>query len=412
MTGMDNREGNQVRLTDEERLICDAIDRQRDRLAGVSDRIHALSEMGYQEFRSSDLLVTTLREAGLGVTTGTSGLPTAFHAVLGGALPGPSIAFLAEYDALPGLGHACGHNLIGTAAVGAAIGLREAQHLLPGEVHVFGTPAEEGFAPGAGGKVVMFNEGAFHRMDAVLMIHPGEPFCGGGPSLARENFRLIFYGRRPKTGEARWESADSQDGLMLTQMGIHVLRQHVSPDVVIQWIIEKGGENPNIIPVESHARMYVRANTMDTVRKVVARVMDCAQGAAAAIGGRVEYHRHAQPYDEVVPSLTLNKTLVDALLDIGVPPEDVSLTPKQKQPTHSNDLGIISKHIPSLSASIIAGPRGLVLHTAEATEAMKSETAHHGMIIGAKAMAVMAWRLATHPDLLQRAKQELSIAPG
>jgi metal-dependent amidase/aminoacylase/carboxypeptidase family protein len=199
---------------------------------------------------------------------------------------------------------------------------------------------------------------------------------------------------------------------MLTQMAIHVLRQHVSPDVVIQWIIEKGGENPNIIPVESHARMYVRANTMDTVKKVVARVMDCAKGAASAIGGRVEYHRHAEPYDEVVPSPALNKTLVEALLDIGVPSEDVSLTPKQKQPTHSNDLGIISKHIPSLSASIIAGPRGLVLHTVEATEATNSETAHQGMIVGAKAMALMAWRLARQPDLLEQAKQELKMAVG
>ncbi|MDP2857742.1 MAG: amidohydrolase [Bacillota bacterium] len=401
-----------MHLTDEERLICDAIDQQKDRLAAISDQVHAFSEMGYQEFKSSDLLVSALRDAGLAVTTGTSGLPTAFHGVLKGASPGPSIAFLAEYDALPGLGHACGHNLIGTAALGAVIGLRAVEHLLPGDAHVFGTPAEEGFAPGAGGKVVMFNEGAFQGMDAVLMIHPGEPFCGGGPSLARENFRLIFYGRRPKTGEPRWEAADSQDGLMLTQMAIHVLRQHVSPDVVIQWIIEKGGENPNIIPVESHARMYVRANTMDTVKKVVARVMDCAKGAASAIGGRVEYHRHAQPYEEVVPSPTLNRTLVEALLDIGVPSEDVSLTPKQKQPTHSNDLGIISKHIPSLSASIIAGPRGLVLHTVEATEATKSKTAHQGMIVGAKAMALMAWRLARQPDLLERAKQELKMAVG
>ncbi len=399
-------------LSMEERLICDAIDRQRDKLAGISDQIHGFSEMGYQEHKSSNLLVSALRDAGLGVTTGTSGLPTAFHGVLEGATSGPNIAFLAEYDALPGIGHACGHNLIGTAAIGAATGLRAVQHLLPGSVHVFGTPAEEGFAPGAGGKVVMFNEGALNGMDAVLMVHPGEPFCGNGPSLARENFRLIFFGKRPKTGEPRWEAADSQDGLMLTQMAIHVLRQHVSPDVVIQWIIEKGGENPNIIPVESHARMYVRANTMDTVKKVVARVMDCAQGAASAIGGRVEYHRHAQPYDEVVPNVTLNKALVQALRDTGVPEEDVSDTPRQKQPTHSNDLGIISKHIPSQSASIIVGPRGLVLHTVEATEATKSETAHQGMITGAKAMALLAWRLSTLPGLLQQAKRELRMVSG
>ncbi len=305
-------------LSMEERLICDAIDRQRDRLAGISDQIHGFSEMGYQEHKSSSLLVSALRDSGLGVTTGTSGLPTAFHGVLEGATSGPNIAFLAEYDALPGIGHACGHNLIGTAAVGAAIGLRAVQHLLPGSAHVFGTPAEEGFAPGAGGKVVMFNEGALNGMDAVLMVHPGEPFCGNGPSLARENFRLIFFGRRPKTGEPRWEAADSQDGLMLAQMAIHVLKQHVSPDVVIQWIIEKGGENPNIIPVESHARMYVRANTMDTVKKVVARVMDCAQGAASAIGGRVEYHRHAQPYDEVVPNVTLNKAAISLVAAEGM----------------------------------------------------------------------------------------------
>lgn len=393
-------------LTTVEKTICEAIDNAMHELKQVSDTIHGFKELGYQEYKSSDLLAQHLAHHGLSVEKGIAGLPTAFHAVLQGG-PGPQIAILAEYDALPELGHACGHNIIGTAALGAAIGLAVVRDHLPGGIHVFGTPAEEGFVPNAGGKVIMFHAGVFNGMDAVLMVHPGDPFSGSPGSLARDHFSLVFRGRRPRPDQARWDAVDSQDAVMLTQVALNILRQHIDPRVVIQWIIEKGGENPNIIPVESVARLYVRAPTMKLVEEVVARVMDCARGAAMATGASVEYQRRAQLYDEEIPNPTLNRAYVQAVRDLGVPEDEISDTPIGPI-THSNDMGIISKHIPSLSGRIIVGPRGLKMHTQEATEATRSPAAHRGLNIGAKCLALLAWRLMTRPELLARAKEDLA----
>lgn len=394
-------------LSSEEAAIIAAIDSRAPRLAAVSDAIHDYSELGYKEHRSSALLVSELRALGLQVETGTGGLATAFDAVLDGCGPGPTVAVLAEYDALPGLGHACGHNVIGAAALGAAAGLAAVRGKLAGKLRVLGTPAEEGYRPRAGGKVVMFCAGVFDGVDAVLIVHPGEPFTAGGTSLARDNFRLVFRGRRPRTGAPRWDAVDSQDGLMLTHAAINVLRQHVPPGVVIQWLIEKGGDNPNIIPVESVARLYVRAPRMDTVRAVVARIMDCARGAAAATGGEVEYQRHANLYDEVVPNETLNRVFLAALRDSGVPEQEIAAAPAGPV-THSDDTGIISKHIPTVSGRIVVGPPGLVLHTMEAAEATRSPAAHRGLVIGAKCMALTAWRLAASPALVADARRDLA----
>jgi amidohydrolase len=398
-------------MTPEEAAICKAIDENRERLCDVSDAIWGFNELGYQEKQSAALLVSELKGLGIKVETGTSGLETAFHGVIQGSSAGPNVAVLGEYDALPGIGHACGHNIIGAAALGAALGMAAVKDKLPGKFHVFGTPAEEGFAENAGGKVVMWHAGAFKDMDAVLMVHGGEPFSGGGTSLARDNFRLVFKGRRPTPSQERWDSVDSNDALMLTQMAIHVLRQHVSSDVVIQFIIEKGGENPNIITVDSVARLYVRAKTMSTVERVVARIMDCAEGACRATGAAVEYKRHAQLYDEVVVNPTVNSQWLRALRDAGVPEQDIAADPPGPT-THSNDLGIISKYIPSISGILIVGPRGLKLHTVEATAATRSDVAHDAVITGAKALALVAWRMANNKDLVREAQLELESAMG
>lgn len=396
-------------LTVDEQRIIAGIDAAAADLCAVADQIHDLAELGYEEHQSSTLLQRELAAAGYRVEAGCAGLPTAFRARLAGALPGPAIGLLAEFDALPGIGHACGHNLIGTAAVGAAIGMAAVQGKLPGTVTVFGTPAEEGYRPNAGGKVVMHAAGLFRDMDAILIVHPGEPYTAGGTSLARDNFRLRFRGRRPGVGQPRWDAVDSQDPVMLTHAAINVLRQHVPPEVVIQWTVEHGGDNPNIISVESSARLYVRAPRMSTVNWVVERIMDCARGAAMATGATVEYERHAQLYDEVVPNPTLNRLFVAALRDAGVPTQDILPVPAGPV-THSDDTGIISKHVPTISGRIIVGPRGLVLHTVEAAQATNSAQAHEGMLIGAKAMALTAWRMANDASLIEQAWTELKEA--
>ncbi len=395
-------------LTAQERLICSAIDQIQEELEQVSDKIHEFNEIGYQEFLSSALLTSHLSQHGLPVEKGLAGLATAFHAHLGPD-SGPQIALLAEYDALPGLGHACGHNIIGTAAIGAAIGLTAVKDALPGGLHVFGTPAEEGFVPNAGGKVVMYDAGLFRGMDAVMMVHPGDPFSGSAGSLARDHFSLTFHGRRPSPEQPRWDAVDSQDPVMLTQVAINVLRQRIDPRVVIQWIVEKGGDNPNIVPVESIARLYVRAPSMEMVEQVVARVLECARGASIATGATFEYKRRAQRYDEVIPNQTLNRAYVQAVRDLGVPEDEISDTPVGPV-TSSNDMGIISKHAPVVSGRIIVGPRGLKMHTKEAVASTNSPQGHRGLMIGAKCLALVAWRLMTVPGMLDEAKAGLKEA--
>lgn len=393
-------------MTAQEHAILQRIDSAAADLTSLADSIHELAELGYEEHQSSRQLAAMLADAGFTVMPGVAGLATAFRADMRGVEPGPAIGFLAEFDALPGIGHACGHNLIGTAAVGAALGLAAVRDLLPGTIHVFGTPAEEGYRPGAGGKVVMREAGLFDDMDAILIVHPGEPFTAGGTSLARDNFRLRFHGRRPGIGQPRWDAVDAQDAVMLTHTAINILRQHVSPETVIQWTVEKGGDNPNIIAVESSARLYVRAPRMSEVNAVVARILDCARGAALATGASVEYERHAQLYDEVVPNPTLNELFLAALADAGAPPELIAPIPPGPV-THSDDTGIVSKTVPTISGRIMIGPPGLVLHTKEATEATKSPQGHAAMLIGAKAMALTAWRLANAPRLAARAWADL-----
>ena len=398
-------------LSPSESAILAAIACDKERWTAIADQIHGWAELGYQEHRSSALLATELEQLGFEVTRGVAGLATAFRAVLRGPQAGPRIALLAEYDALPGLGHACGHNLIGAAALAAAAGMRAVQAELPGELHVYGTPAEEGYQPGAGGKVVMFEEGAFEGIDAAFIVHAGEPFSAGGTSLARDNFRLTFRGRRPRTGQARWDAVDSQDVMLLTQVALNVLRQRVPPEVVIQWTIEQGGDNPNIIPVASSARLYVRAPRLELVSQVVQRIKECAAGAAQATGGAYEFVRHAKLYDEMVPNRTLNELFLAALVDAGAAPGQIAPEPPGPV-THSDDTGIISKHLPTISGRIVVGPPGLVLHTAEAAAATRSPAAHRGLLIGAKAMALSAWRLANSPELLSQAWSALSAAVG
>jgi amidohydrolase len=399
-------------VTADERTILAAIDRASGRLVEVSTFIHAQRELGHEERLSAAALTSQLAEDGFEIEHGVAGLATAFRAILAGDRPSPAIALLAEYDALPGIGHACGHNLIAGATLGAALGLAAVRQRLPGTLHVLGTPAEEGYKPNAGGKVIMFEAGAFAKIDAALMVHPSDPpayYSGGVPSLARDNFRLIFRGRRPRVGQAEWDFVNSQDALTWTHSAINILLQHIPPGVKVQWVIEKGGESPSIIPVESTVRVYVRAPKMATVKYVVRRIMECARGAVIAVGGEVLYQRHAQLYDEVITNRTLDDLFVAGLRDGGAPEEQVR-HPRPERAAHSYDIGLVSKHLPVVAGRIVIGPREMSLHTKEAADAACSEAGHAGMLVGAKALALAAWRLMQDPELLVRARADLRAA--
>jgi amidohydrolase len=365
---------------------CQIIDQLRPHMEAIAADIHAHPETGWDTPRSAGRLTEFLSEYGMEVEKGVADLDCSFRAVTPGraAETHPAVCFLAEYDALPGLGHACGHNLIGTVASAAGIAvskiLQEAG--VPGAAYVMGTPFEEG----GGGKIIMVDKGIFDVADASLMFHPGsgEPRVGG-PNIAAHMLKFKFHGKSAHSGAAPHEGVNAADAAMLTFMAINALRQHVTNDVRIHGIITKGGEAANIVPEYAEISMSVRAINYRTLRGVVEKVRNCARAGAMASGARLEI-------DE---GLTFNMPA----LDLPVPDAD---------PQHyaSADSGNVSHKIPHVTFNlpITAGRAGA--HTPEFAAAANSDMGRQAMNQAAKLMAMAAIDLLTDPRKLAAVQAE------
>ncbi|MDP3058652.1 MAG: M20/M25/M40 family metallo-hydrolase, partial [bacterium] len=221
------------------------IDTIAPHLFEISDWMYHNPEIGHKEFEASKLLAEALEKHGFVIEKPYANMQTAFKAVYVGG-EGPTIAIMAEYDALPGIGHGCGHNIIGCSAIGAAVALKEAWPNLPGTLVVFGAPAEEGAVDNAGGKVILGEFGAFKSIDAALMVHPSVQNALGGSSNAREAMEIVFKGKTAHAAGAPHEGINALDAAIQTFNGMNALRQHVTPDVRIHGIISEGGLSPNI----------------------------------------------------------------------------------------------------------------------------------------------------------------------
>jgi len=239
------------------------VDRRGQKLIEVSDAMYAEPEIGLQEFKSSAMLVDLLKNEGFSVETGLAGMPTSFRAVKKGKPGGPTVAILAEYDALPEIGHGCGHNIIGTAAVGAGLALSGLMSEVEGTLIVFGSPAEEGAVDGAGGKVRLVKDGAFKDVDAAIMFHPSSKDMVLATSNARVAMEIKFHGKTAHAAGAPHEGINALDAAIQTFNNWNALRQQLKEDVRIHGIITKGGASPNIIPDYSEIRMYCRAKNME-----------------------------------------------------------------------------------------------------------------------------------------------------
>ena len=381
--------------------VSGEIDARRGRLIDVSMAIHDEPELGHQEFKASALLASELEELGFEVEMGTSGLPTAFKAVLRGRGEGPTVAILAEYDCLPELGHACGHNIIASAALGAAAGLSAVMGELDGTVVVYGTPAEEGYAENAGGKVIMLDE--ITEADAAIMVHPAPVYGVGSTSLARESFMIYFKGKAAHAGAIPERGINALEGVLLTYQGINALRQHLRRDIRIHGVIKDGGAAPNIVPETASAHFYVRAPTVKILEETLEKVKNCARGAALATGAEVSFKQVANTYANNIPNKALSAAFKANLEALGAEfPEAAS-----ERPGASTDFGTVSHEMPSASAYVFIG-ENVALHSFDATEATASETAHGAVIIGAKSLAHTALDLLTDADLLETIKKEHS----
>jgi amidohydrolase len=379
-------------------IACSSIEDHRDVLIDISNRIHGEPELGHQEFKASTLLSEALRGHGYEVELGVVGMKTAFVARRP-MRDGPTIGILAEYDALPGIGHACGHNLIASAALGAAIGASAVAKELPGNVVIYGTPAEEGVVDNAGGKVVMLDE--IRKADIALMIHPSNIWGSYGTNNARESFLVEFFGKSSHAGGAPEKGINALEGVIQTFNGINALRQHINRDVRIHGIIKKGGDSPNVVPDYASAHLYVRAPTIPMLEEYYGKVLNIIKGTELATGAKSKVTRVANPYANSLPSKTLTDLFREEMKHVGVDlPEEKEL----RRGGGSTDFGNVSQVMPALSAYVNIGP--VTLHSPEGASMTATAVAHDVMIKAAKALACTAIDLIKKPELIEAAKRE------
>ncbi|PAD13279.1 M20 family metallopeptidase [Shouchella clausii] len=379
--------------------IESAIDSQAEIFIRTSQQIHENPEIGNEEVFASSQLTELLTSAGFSVKLDVAGHKTGFFAEKGDPA-GPTIAFLAEYDALPGIGHACGHNIIGTTSVAAAIALGEQLHESGGRVVVLGTPAEEGGDNGSA-KGSFVREGLLAGIDAALMIHPSGETRVSGRSLAVDPVDYVFHGKPAHAAGAPEKGINALDGVIQLFNGINALRQHVTDDVRIHGIIPDGGDAANIVPDYARARFYIRANTRPKTDIIRQKIDAIAQGAALATGATLEIVEFQNKVDDLLPNDVLNERFVSIFKELG---EDVQTD--ERDGLGSTDTGNISQVVPTIHPYIKIGPDDLVGHTVAFREAAASPQGNQALITGAKGLALIGFQLLTEPELLAKAKQE------
>ncbi len=358
-------------------------------------KIHASPELGFEEHKAAAWLSEALAQGGFQVEKGVGGLATAFRAVHPAQSPGPRIAILAEYDALPELGHACGHNLIAAMAVGAALGLAPFKKDLPGTLVVLGTPAEEG----GGGKIKLIQAGLFKEVDLAMMVHPADQTLVDRGSLAITEVKIEFFGKAAHASSEPDKGINALDAVIHTFVGLNALRQHIRDGSRIHGIITHGGVKPNIVPDYAAAQFYVRSADNAYRDELVAKLKRCAEAGAMAAGAKFRFST-GHEYKAIRPNAVLAKTFAQHIEALGYPVE---------QPTGglgSTDMGDVSWEVPAIHPYVRIGPGEIPGHSKEFCEAVKSEGAKKASLAAAKAMAATCLDLWGSPTLFQRVQEE------
>ena len=392
------------------RVVTQAVDAARNELVNIALELHAHPELNYQEHYAARLLSDTLERHGLVVERGVGGVETAFRGSLqGGAGDGPTVAILAEYDALPDLGHACGHNLIAMTAVGAGLGLQAALGSLRGRVVVLGTPAEEG----GGGKIRLLESGAFEGVDIAIKSHPGgrgttihtEASLGESWSLAMVGYRYVFRGKAAHAANMPHEGINALNAVIHFFTGIDALRQHLRDDVRIHGIITDGGKAPNVVPDFAAANFMLRSRNHRYLRgEVVEKVRQVAEGAARMTGAQLEVLPLYPFYENVRPNTTLAKVALDNAKALGMRLNNPEAGTGGSGA--STDSGNVSQVIPTFTLSFAVSQKPVAMHSRALTEAAQSEFALNVAIDVAKALALTACDLLNEVQLVEAARKE------
>ncbi|MBG9547553.1 M20 family metallopeptidase [Cytobacillus firmus] len=380
-------------------LIIKQIDDLQDDFKRISTYIGENPELGHEEYKACKVLTEELKKHGFSVEVGTCGLPTAFTAIYDSGKEGSAIGYMSEYDALPEVGHACGHNLIGTMGIAAGIGLSKVIHETGGKVIVFGTPAEET----KGGKVTMAEAGIFDALDAAIMVHPLDNYVKSGSSLAMDAIQFEFFGKSAHAAASPHLGINALDAVLQTFSSINALRQHIKPDARIHGIITEGGKAANVVPDYAVAQFYVRAAKREYVNELVEKVKKCAEGAALQTGAEMKWSFYEFSYDDMVTNSPLSEAFNKELISLGVNEEEIM---EQKDGSGSLDMGNVSQAAPSIHPYIKICNEAYACHTHEFREAAMSDQAREAMILGAKAMALTGYEVLTNKELLQKIKAE------
>jgi amidohydrolase len=375
-----------------------AIRRARPAIISLSEKIHGHPELGYQEVQASAWVADMLSEYGYAVERPYAGMPTALRAVFPGVPERPTIALLAEYDALPDIGHGCGHNLIAAVAVGAAVGLAAVAGQLDGRVIVLGTPAEEGGVEGAGGKVVLLERGAFTAVDAALLLHPSSRTVVASPSRSREALEVSFRGKAAHASLAAEAGASALEALILTFNGLNALRLRLGPSGQVHGIITHGGTHPGTIPHRAAARFYIRSPDAVGVEYAANRLRDLSEAAARATGTSVSFRQFSHSYHEMRPNPVLAQLVEANLMAAGLKPEPAG------GGGGSTDMGNVSKAVPALHAYFAVGDAQVATHTSDFALLAGSPAARRPLIQAARAVALTCLDLLVCPEHLQRAQ--------
>ncbi|GIO00897.1 amidohydrolase [Brevibacillus halotolerans] len=393
--------GTDLTESELENRIITYVEQNKQQFISVSHAIHEHPEIGNEEVYAQGLLTALLEEAGFQIEKGVAGHPTAFLARKKvGEKTGPTIGYLAEYDALPGLGHACGHNIIGTTSVLAAIALGETLQETGGEVVVLGTPAEEG-GPNGSAKGSFVKHDLLKGIDACMMVHPFSHNRITGTTLAVIPLDFEFIGKAAHAAAAPEEGINALDAVIHLFNGINALRQHVTADVRIHGIITHGGDAPNIVPEYAKARFYIRAATRHRCLKVTERIKEIAQGAACMTGATVNIIAFQNEVDDMV----LNRTF-DGVFQVQMERFGYLVDTRHQAGLGSTDAGNISYVVPTIHPYIKIGSEELVCHTDAFREAAKSPEGDAALIVGAKVLALTGFTLMTNEAVLTEIKQE------
>ena len=390
-------------MSNKERVIK-AVDVLRPELKELALKIHDNPELGMEEFKACAWQKELLSKYGFEIEEGFCGIETAYRATYKGKKAGPRIAFLAEYDALPGLGHGCGHNLIAMVACGCGIASREFADEYGAQIDVIGTPAEET----AGSKVAMSRLGVFKDYDAVMMAHPMFSNADCFNTIAMDAYKIEFFGKSAHAAAAPHEGINALDAMINFFNLINAMRQEVKPDARIHGVITDGGKAANIIPDYTSANFYVRANRVGDVKKLAERVRNCAAGAALATGCTYNMEFSEENFKDTVRNHVLNDLAADNIeMFTAVPLVRLG----NEYMPGSSDMGDVSYEAPAIQMQFKVGDYPNPMGGAHTPEMVVASASDYGIDNGlnfVKGLVMTAIDLMTKPEVLTKIKEEFS----